>query len=79
MPVSAKDLTALKVELGDDLSEILCSQPIADGYLFAAVLLKSGKYAAVWENHALVFGSRDEMLDKCNKHELALLSYGVQR
>lgn len=79
MPVTVSDLTALKVGLGDDCAEILCSQPIPDGYLFAAVRLKSGKFAGVWETHSLTFDTLDALERELNKHELTLLAYGVLR
>lgn len=81
--VEAKDLSALKVDLGDGLAEILCSQPVADGYLFAVVALTSGQCAAVWECHAVVAGSLDDLVNYpdglLNQHELTLLRYGVRR
>lgn len=61
-----------------DLAACLAYQPARDGYLFALVRLTSGRYAAVWQRHAAVRDSLEELTTAdparavLNLHERAL-------
>lgn len=67
-----------------DFVEVLASQPKSKGYLFAALTLKDGRVAAVWETHAAIAASMqvlfgDEEHDPAlNNHEKTLVTYGVK-
>ena len=65
----------LVVEGGDktDLvhAETLGYQPDKAGYLFAVVKLASGKFAAIWQGHATIVDTVDEL--QLNGYERALM------
>lgn len=58
---------------------VLCSQSEAAGGPFAVASLANGGVVAVWKEHAHTAGSVDELkgANVLNRHELALLEYGV--
>ena len=43
------------------LVETLGYQPASKGYLFAFVKLANGRYAAIWQTHAII-GTLDELM-----------------
>ncbi len=79
-PHTAATVAALKAGKGKDpCAEVLCSQPLADGYLFAAAVLKSGKHVAVYAGHSAEFATLAELKESLNQQERTLLAYGVKR
>lgn len=61
------------------LAETLAYQPAAKGYLFAAVRAVNGRYAAVWQRHAVIrdtlaeLTTADSQVAVLNRHERALV------
>lgn len=59
-------------------SNVLCAQAAShpSGF-FAASQISDGRYMAVWQGHADLFDSLDEMTANLNSHERSLLEFGV--
>jgi hypothetical protein len=59
--------------------ETLAYQPANQGYLFAVVKLANGRYAAIWQAHAWIMDTFEQLTvkngqdDILNKHEIALI------
>lgn len=77
MATDLKQFKSLLLPPGEGVAEVLCSQPKEVG-LFGVFKLADGSYAACWEAHSQKCDSLDDLRGYLNKHELALLQYGVK-
>lgn len=82
------DVPAICQAVGDDgkpikepykRSEIVPKEVLCSEGEFAAFELESGKFAAIWTGHVDVAEDKDELVGLLNKHEQALLAYGVNK